>query len=109
MALLKKYISTKKIDLKKVEEYASNFKNYFFPADSKLLYEGQKPIAAILIINGAVKVIKDKKTKVRFCSNTLILFEEFANQEELLFDIEVSTSTTVCWIDKENINGLLSA
>lgn len=103
MSVKNKQITHKKIDELVAERIAKDLKKQTFTTATKIFYQGQKPIAALLILSGYVKIMIQKKTIARYDKNTVILLSEFMNREELPYDVEVCPSTTICWMDKDAI------
>lgn len=103
MSYKNKQITHKKIDPQVAERIAKELKKQTFKTATKVFYQGQKPIAALLILSGSVKILCQKKIVARYDKNTIILFSEFLNREELPYDVEVSPSSTICWMDKDVI------
>ncbi len=78
-------------------------------ADFVFLFAGQKPISAVLLIEGAVEIDFGKKVVQIQGSNILLLHEEFMKSKPIKSTVRILSGSIFCWADKTMIETLLKS
>lgn len=98
--VLKKLI---KIDKNQIDQIKNYTQVKVFNSSVPLFYEGQTPVVAILVLEGVVNLMKNKKVKSMARSGTLIGLTELLNNSISKVSAEAQPQTSVCFLDKSTI------
>lgn len=96
---MKNTISNCLINLNNYKKELKAKKKFFFKGDTVVLYEGQKPLSPILLLDGSVKIRKKNKVIKTFLAGTIIAYSEFLHQSSIGYDIVISHSSSIVWLD----------
>lgn len=89
--------------------FSENLKINTCPSDFVFLFEGQKPIAAILLVEGEICVESSKKDIVIKGENILLLHEEYMKSKSLKYTIKIMAGSRFCWADRAMIEALMNS
>jgi signal-transduction protein with cAMP-binding, CBS, and nucleotidyltransferase domain len=70
---------------------------------SPLFYEGQIPVAAILLINGHIQLLKNKKMKIKLSAGSLVGLNELMTNTPVKLEAIVEAESRLCFLDKSTI------
>ena len=74
---------------------------------SPLFYEGQVPVAAILLIDGHIQLLKNKKIKIKLSAGSLVGLNELMTNTPVKLEAIVEAESTLCFLDKSTILELI--
>lgn len=77
--------------------------------DFVFLFAGQKPISAVLLIEGAIEIDSGKKIIQIQGRNILLLHEEFTKSKSVKSSVRILSGSIFCWADKAMIEALLKS
>jgi CRP-like cAMP-binding protein len=97
---IKKLIRLDKEHIEKIKEITQK---QVFTNQSPLFYEGQTPVVALLILDGAVNLMKNRKVKSTLRSGALIGLKELMSNMPSSVSAEAQPNTAVCFLDKSTI------
>lgn len=97
---LKKLVRLDKEHIEKIKEISER---RVFSTNSPLFYEGQTPIVAFLILDGAVNLSKNRKIKSTLRTGSLIGVKELMNNSPSSVSAEAVSNTAVCYLDRSTI------
>lgn len=100
---MKKMISNFKINIAKYAKEIKKLSSAVYSQNATILYTGQKPLAAILVIDGIVNIKKNRKVVAKFLAGSIIAHTEFLFQTSIAYDVEIVDQTKIAWIDKSFI------
>lgn len=101
---MKKKISNFKLSLSKYKSDIERLKKSYFCKETVVLYQGQKPISSILVLEGSVSLRNNRRIIVNFFAGTLIAYSEFIHQSEVFYDLKIHDSSKIAWVDKNFID-----
>lgn len=90
----------------KLKELAS-IHDYNVQAD--LYYDGQTPVVAYLLLDGNIKILKNKKMKTNLDPGHLIGVKELFHHTPCHHDAKISANSSVCFIDRSTLNEIISS
>jgi CRP-like cAMP-binding protein len=78
-----------------------------FILNSHLFYEGQIPIVAYLLVEGCIKLMKNKKIKKILKPGSLVGLKELMNNSPSKLSAQVQADSTLCFLDKSTIQEMI--
>ena len=87
------------------KNYFSYFSDeYLFNSETHIIYSGQIPMAAYLLLDGNITLKDAKKRTIQNCEpNTLLGFSEIYNNVAYKYSAEISSSSKVFILDRSTI------
>lgn len=80
-----------------------------FKSPSTLFYEGQTPIVAYLVVDGAVNLLKNRKIKTSLRSGALIGLKELMLNCPVPLEAKVEANTSLLFLDRSTIQEIINA
>jgi len=105
--LMKEYISKKKVPMSAIETCDSSLKKTFFKEPTTIIYYGHRPLSAIFIHSGEVRVMKKRKILERIGAGNLIMQEEYIGKKMLRVELVVAASTLISWVGADTLHHLV--
>jgi len=100
---MKEYISKRKVSMSLIETCDKSLKKIFFKEPTTLIYYGHRPLSAIFIHSGEVRVMKKRKILERIGAGNLIMQDEFIEKKMLRVELVVAASTLISWVGPDTI------
>lgn len=97
---IKKLVRLDKEHIERIKEISQS---KMFLSPSPLFYEGQTPVVAFLILDGAVNLMKNRRIKSTLRSGSLIGLKELMKNLPSNVTAEATPHTSVCFLDKSTI------
>ncbi len=80
-----------------------------FQNGATLFYEGQVPIVAYLIVEGAIELFKNRRIKTVLKAGALIGLKELMQNSPVPLEAKVGPNTQLIYIDKSTVHEIVSA
>lgn len=80
-----------------------------FRSASTLFYEGQTPIVAYLVVEGAVNLLKNRKIKTSLRSGALIGLKELMLNKPVPLEAKAEPNTSLLFLDRSTIQEIINA
>jgi CRP-like cAMP-binding protein len=93
-------IKVENTDIKEIKKISPLVR---FSISSPLYYEGQVPVVAYLLLDGAIQLLKNKKIKQILKPGSLIGLNELMTNSPANLSAEVKAESTLCFLDKSTI------
>lgn len=78
-----------------------------FSKSTELLYQGHIPMVAFLILEGEIKLFKNKKLKAQVSSGVVIGVKELLSDKASKVSALATENTTVCFLDRSTILSII--
>jgi len=79
-----------------------------YSTESPLFYEGQIPVVAYLIVDGAIQLLKKKKIKYTIKAGNIIGIDELLKNIPSKLSAKALAETTLCFLDKSTLKEILN-
>lgn len=78
-----------------------------YPIDSDLVHEGHVPMAGYYLLEGEIKLVKNKKVIKTLGAGTLFGVHEILNKLPIKYSIKIQGNSKVCVLDRSTVKELL--
>lgn len=99
--------NTIKLESNAISEIKKLSKQTKFSISSPLFYEGQIPIVAYFLLDGCIKLFKNKKIKKILKPGSLIGLNELMTNSPAKLSAHVQAESILCFLDKSTIQEMI--